>query len=310
MIMNSVGDSRNHVRWGLLITTIGGLLFTLDLPLLRLSLADKWTMVAARGFFLFLSITAIWFFLRHARGSRTPYIAGAAGITVAITNTIANICFIGAVAETNAANVVFISALVPVITAAFSRIFIGERVHGFTWMATAISIFGVVLIVGDGISAGRWFGDMLALISAICTSVAFTVIRASRKNVATSLAVGSITSGLIALIFFGASTSALLAPASFGLPAWGWLAINGLLALPVASALLANGPRYLPSADVSMFLLLETVLTPVWIWLMFGEMPSDMVLIGGLIVVVTLVAHSLWRLHVSVSQPASPVTSR
>jgi drug/metabolite transporter (DMT)-like permease len=48
-----------------------------------------------------------------------------------------------------------------------------------------------------------------------------------------------------------------------------------------------------------MFFMLETVLTPVWIWLLFGELPGASVLVGGAIVVVTLLAHSWWRLTTS-----------
>jgi len=285
-----------HARKGLLLTTMGGLLFTLDLPLLRLALADKWTMVCARGVFLFISITVAWWMVRSMRNSRVPYIAGFAGIAVALTNTMANITYIGAIVETKAANVVFITALIPVITAAMSRLFIGERVHAFTWLATAASFFGISLIVWDGIGTGALFGDIMALVSAICTASAFTIIRASGKNVATSLAVGSLSSALIALIFFDVSPVSLLAPASYGLPAWAWIALNGLIAIPLASTLIANGPRYLPSADVSMFFLLETVLTPIWVWMLFAEIPGRLVLIGGMIVIVTLLAHSWWRL--------------
>lgn len=287
------------VRKGLAITTIGGLLFTLDLPLLRLALTDKWTMICARGVFLFLSITAVWYLIRTVKGTRIPYIAGGAGIAVAITNTLANITYIGSIVETNAANVVFIIALIPVITAALSRIFIGERVHSLTWAATVISFIGVAIIVWDGVHGGSWFGDILALISAICTAAAFTIIRASGKNVATSLAIGSLASAAIALIFFDVSGSHLLNAASFGLPAWFWIAANGLVAIPLASTLIANGPRFLPSADVSMFFLLETVLTPIWVWMIFGEVPSHTVLIGGAIVITTLVAHSWWRLSLT-----------
>jgi drug/metabolite transporter (DMT)-like permease len=48
-----------------------------------------------------------------------------------------------------------------------------------------------------------------------------------------------------------------------------------------------------------MFFLLETTLTPVWIWMIFGERPSTYALIGGSIVVVTLLVHSAWRLSQS-----------
>jgi drug/metabolite transporter (DMT)-like permease len=301
------GNGQNEVRKGLIITTLGGLLFTLDLPLLRLSMADKWTLVFARGFFLFIAISAVWLLIRKIGRQKIAYLAGGAGIAVAATNTLANITYIGAIVETSAANVVFITALIPVITAFLSRIFIGEKAHAYTWAATIISFLGVAIIVSDGISSGHVLGDVLALVSAVCTAAAFTIIRASGKNVATSLAIGSLSSAAIAAVFFGVHADALTHSAAFGVPSWVWIAANGLLAIPLASTLIANGPRFLPSADVSMFFLLETVLTPIWVWLLFAEIPNRSVLVGGLIVIVTLVAHSVWRLSNTWRQPGNKV---
>lgn len=302
--MNQRTDSQvSSIRKGLAITTIGGLLFTLDLPLLRLAMADQWTLVFARGVCLFVAISVVWYLVCHFSRERIAYFAGTAGIAVAITNTIAPITYIGAIVNTSAANVVFITALIPVITVIMSYLFLRERVHPFTWLATALSFFGVAIIVVDGIKGGTFLGDGLALISAIATSAAFTIIRHSGKNVATSLAVGSLASALVALFLFGIDGSALIRSADFGVPAWVWIALNGLIAIPVASTLIANGPRFLPSADVSMFFLLETVLTPIWIWMLFSELPSKSVFIGGLIVVATLVAHSSWRLYSTLNQP-------
>ena len=290
-----------RIRYGLLITAIGGFLFTFDLPLLRLAENTKWTLVFARGILLFLSITAVWFYMRRKSGSKLPYIAGGAGIAVIATNTLANIAYIGALKETEAANVVFILALVPVLTAVFSRIFIREEVHPFTWGATVLALVGVGIIVGDSLSTSGLWGDFLAFVCACCTAAAFTIIRASGKNVATSLAVGSLLSALIALVFFNVDLQSLSAPAAFGMPSWFWVALNGLVVIPLSSALIANGPRYLPSADVSMFFLLETILTPIWIWMLFKEVPSNSVLLGGAIVIVTLVIHSFWRLRESLN---------
>jgi drug/metabolite transporter (DMT)-like permease len=296
------------LRYGFLITTLGGLLFTLDLPLLRLAGAEKWAMVAARGLLLFISITASWLVLRAIRGDNGPFIAGRAGVAVIITNTIANIAFIGASVETDIANVVFILALVPILTAIFSRIFIGEPVHGFTWLASLLAFVGVFIIIRDGLHNSKLVGDLLALICACCTAAAFTIIRGSGKNVATSLGLGSLASALVALIFFNANLQTLFHPAGFGVPAWAWLALNGLVVIPLSSTLIANGPRYLPSVDVSMFFLLETVLTPVWIWMLFGEVPSQAVLYGGMIIVCTLLAHSVWRLRVGMAKPLASDT--
>jgi drug/metabolite transporter (DMT)-like permease len=291
--------STGEIKTAFLITALGGLLFTFDLPLLRLSMADQWTMVFTRGLFLFLAIAGSWAVMRLLRGDATPFIAGWAGLAVALASTVGNMSYIGAVVHTDAANVVFIIALTPVLAAAMSHLVLGERVHPFTWAATAAAFLGAALIASDGHKTGDWLGNALAFCSAVCSAAIFTIIRASGKKVATSLALGSLSSALVAAIFFDVHLAALLAPGAFGVLAWIWLALNGLVAIPLATVLLARGPRLLPSADVSMFFMLETVLTPVWIWLLFAELPGERVMVGGAIVVVTLLAHSWWRLAAS-----------
>ena len=296
--------SARQIRAAFLVTALGGLLFTLDLPLLRLSMADQWTMVFTRGVMLFAAITGLWL-LARAHGDGTPFIAGKAGPAVAMCSAIGNMSYIGAVAHTNAANVVFIIALTPVMTAALTRIVIKERVHGLTWAATLAAFVGAAIIASDGLQTGHWAGDGLAFVSAFCSAMIFTIIRATGKKVAASLALGSLTSAMVAALFFTVSPLSILAPGYGGLPALFWLALNGLIAIPLATVLLARGPRMLPSADVSMFFMLETVLTPGWIWLLFGETPSQRVMAGGSIIVVALVAHSCWRLAASLRTPSA-----
>jgi drug/metabolite transporter (DMT)-like permease len=297
--------SHSQVRTAFLITALGGLLFTFDLPLLRLSQADQWTMVFTRGVFLFIAIAGGWLLTRIFNGDRVPFVAGGAGLLVACTSTIGNMSYIGAVVHTGAANVVFIIALTPVITAALSRIVLNERVHPYTWAATFVAFIGAAIIGWDGLRSNNWLGDLMALMSAFCSAAAFTVIRATGQKVANSFAIGSISSALIALVFFQVSPDSLLNEGALMLPAWFWLALNGLVAIPLATVLLARGPRVLPSADVSMFFMLETVLTPVWIWLLFAELPSNTVLAGGVVVIITLIAHSWWRFRSSMRPEVS-----
>ncbi len=289
------------MRMAFAVTALGGLLFTLDLPLLRLSMADQWTMVFVRGLLLFATITVTWMMMR-AQGDRTPYVAGLAGIAVAFFSTIGNMSYIGAVAHTDAANVVFLIALTPVIAAAMSRVLLGERIHGYTWAATGAAFVGAAIIASAGIHAGNWAGDGMALLSAFCSAAILTIIRATGKKVTTSLALGSLSAALVALLFFKVSLSQVWSAGALGMPALFWLALNGLVTMPLATALLARGPRVLPSADVGMFFMLETILTPVWIWMLFGEMPSARVLLGGTVVVIAVFAHSWWRLAVSLNR--------
>jgi len=47
-----------------------------------------------------------------------------------------------------------------------------------------------------------------------------------------------------------------------------------------------------------MFYLLETILAPIWVWLIFAEAPTNMALAGGAILILALGAHSLWQARV------------
>ena len=77
--------------------------------------------------------------------------------------------------------------------------------------------------------------------------------------------------------------------------------------MPLASGLIALGPRYLPAPEVAMFFLLELILTPFWMWLAFGELPTPQAFAGGALIFATLLGHSLWRLNWA--RPSVPALS-
>jgi drug/metabolite transporter (DMT)-like permease len=72
-----------------------------------------------------------------------------------------------------------------------------------------------------------------------------------------------------------------------------------LLVVPLASGLIAIGPKYIPAAEVAMFFLLDTVFTPFWIWLIFGELPTQRAFTGGLIILLSLLLLAAWRFRTS-----------
>jgi drug/metabolite transporter (DMT)-like permease len=82
----------------------------------------------------------------------------------------------------------------------------------------------------------------------------------------------------------------------FRIDAPGWIIVNGLLVMPISFFCLAIGPKYISGPEVAMFYLLETVFAPVWVWMIFSEVPSVQSMVGGAILLTTLIAHSLWQL--------------
>ncbi len=84
----------------------------------------------------------------------------------------------------------------------------------------------------------------------------------------------------------------------------GLLLLLGGLVLPVAFAMITLGPRYLQAPEVSLILLTETVLGPLWVWLALNEVPHSRTLIAGLLIIGTLLIHTLLSLRQE--KPAAP----
>jgi drug/metabolite transporter (DMT)-like permease len=273
---------------GLSLTALGAFLFSFDVPLIRLAAADKWALIFTRGVLLCIAITVAWTLFQRRNEIRKTFIAGTAGVIVVFSSTLANLMFLAAVNQTTAANLVFIIALNPVFCTLFAWLLLKDKIPWQTLLAIALALFGVAIIVWDGLLGDTYVGDLLALGVAICMAVTLTVARMSRKNVVTSLALGALASAIVAMPF--------VQPATLPQINWTWLALNALVVVPIALALLTIGPRYLPAPEVAMFFLAEVVLTPLWIWMIFGELPTLRAFIGGLVVFCTLLGHSLWRL--------------
>jgi drug/metabolite transporter (DMT)-like permease len=153
----------------------------------------------------------------------------------------------------------------------------------------AAMIVGVGIIVSDSMGSGHLFGDLMAMGSAFSIAGAITLSRASGKDMGFTSLIGVVLPCAVAVFMVGKTGYRIDAP-------W-WIVFNGAVIMPISFFCLAAGPRYISGPEVSMFYLLETVLAPVWVWMIFAEVPSRNSLIGGMILIVTLVAHSLWQLH-------------
>ena len=123
----------------------------------------------------------------------------------------------------------------------------------------------------------------------LCIACAITISRASGKDMGFTALIGVVLPCAVAAF--------MVSKTGFQVDAPWWIIFNGAVIMPISFFCLANGPKYISGPEVAMFYLLETVLAPVWVWMIFAETPTRNSLIGGAILIVTLVAHSLWQLH-------------
>ena len=192
--------------------------------------------------------------------------------------------------NTSVANVLVFLASVPLIAALMTKMFLQDEIQKPTWIAIGVVGFGLLIVGGPGLTGGNWVGDLIALLNAVIIAGFLTVVRGrSAVNLIPASGFGLLLAALVASPFavFPEMSSSQ----------WVYLIVGAGLVLPVALGLLTLGPRYIPAPEAAMLSLLETVLGPLWVWLVISEQPDANTIIGGAIVVGALLVHAIWRMR-------------
>lgn len=275
---------------GLWITGLGVLVITPETLLIRLVAADPWTLLVWRSTLMALAMTMGLLIIYRGRTLACFRSIGHTGLAVSLVISVASICFILALDHTSVANVLIIMAAAPLFAGLFSALFLGEPPPLITWLAIAGAMLGIGVIVIGSLGGGSLVGDLFALGMAASLGGAFTIIRQARAvSMVPAMVVSGVLTALVCL--------PLSAPLSIQSDDIVYLLLIGLAILPLATALQTLGPRYLPAPEVSLLVLLETVLGPFWVWLVLAETPSQQTLLGGAIVIAVLLAHSVLSLR-------------
>ncbi|MGV3552427.1 DMT family transporter [Rhizobium sp.] len=272
-----------HMK-GVIITFLGGLTLSFDIPVLRLADGNVWTMLFLRSALTVGVAILVLAAVRAIRGHVPPLVPGWPGVAVAVLYATSTIFFMLSVFNTTSANVAFILAFNPMFGALLSWIFLGEKPRRATFIAMAAMTAGVLIIVANGLESGHFWGDLSAAASALAIAGALTISRATRRDFGFTPIVAAILPAIIGGL--------MVAKVGFVVNEPYWIAFNGLLLTPFAFWALAIGPKYLSAAETGMFYLLETVLAPIWVWLVFTEEPPVATLVGGAIILIALVWHS------------------
>ena len=280
-------DRRRHLT-GLAITTAGVVLISPDSLLIRLSLTDVWTLSFWRGSGLAITLFVAQL-IRHRRAVLSVFRRlGTRGLVASLLSGVGTVMFVAAVQHTSVANVLILIGASPLIAAILSRLFLGDHIPSQTRVAIGATLAGVGLAVGGGLEGPRW-GDLFAAGTSICMAAYLTIIRGVGDLDMTPCVC---LSGIVAALISWPLAQPWLVPAD-GAPHLGLLCV---IVIPVSFSLITIGPRYLPAYEVSLIGALETFLGPLWVWLVLNENPGIHAIIGGLIIIAALTAHSLLAL--------------
>jgi len=186
---------------------------------------------------------------------------------------------------TSITNTFVILSASPAVAAIFGWLLLREKTSRSTIIAIISVMFGIGIVVSGSFSLGNWYGDALAVLSVICLSLMFTLLR-KYEDVSrlASVALGGL---LLAVVM-----SFLVETSSYSANTWMIMAAMGLFTAPLGRVMSMVATRYITAAEVSMTFMLETVLAPIWGFLFFSEIPTATSIIGGSIILVTIFIYT------------------
>lgn len=288
-----------HMK-GILITALGVMLIVPDSLFVRMIEASPATITFWRSFLAGGLILVGLLVFQGLSGFRAVLRTGRPGLIYTLLIGFTAPGFVMAITLTSVANVVFIFASIPIFASIFSRIFLGEPISRRLVLTMSAVMVGLAIIAyGSHASAvSSWQGDLIALIVSINFAGALTAVRMVK---ATSMipAIPVAYLGAAAVMFFFAD------PLSAVPSQWHLVIPHGTL-IAVSTCLLTLGPRYISSAEVSLLILLESVLAPLLVWAVIGENPGAWAFLGGAVVISALFISNMVALRANARSRSRP----
>jgi drug/metabolite transporter (DMT)-like permease len=275
--------SRQHRR-GRLYVALAAVAWSTAGLLQRKLTVDVGTQLAGRALFAVLGLLVFVAVAERGRVLRAFRAIGRGGIAVTVLMAVSSGAFIAALNYTSVANVLFMQALAPVLAAVLGT-FVGEPVARRTWIAMAVAIAGVGLMVG-GPSHPSAAGLSLSLLMSISFAGTIVVTRHQRE---VSMAPATCLSQALVFVFAAPFAST----GSVGGRDLVLLAGLGIGQIGLGLIFLTIGARLIPAAEVALITLLEIVLGPLWVWIALSEQPSATTLAGGAIVLAAVVIQAV-----------------
>ena len=275
---------------GIFLALLGALILTPDTLLMRLSELSGGQMVAWRATqagSIFFIIGLFPFIL--SRSGVKPKIWRKSFVALVFVQMANVFCFAYGIYLAPVAIVLIAVATVPVFSIILGAVVLKEAVDMRTWAIVVIVFLGVTLSVIGDINSYDIFnlssilGGLCGLVVAFSLACNFVIIRKD-KEVAFPLALGTggILCGLLAFYFWPSASE-------INLKSMFYISITGLLILPLSFILLSRASRMTPASNVSIIMLLETILGPLWVWTFTTERPQFLTIIGGIIVILALI---------------------
>ena len=283
--MNNLTDQQK----GSLIAFVAVMFITPDSLFIRLSNVDTWGLVFYRGIIPFFTVFIGMLIIYRLNFFKILFTSGYHGIIYIGTFSLTNITFVVSIQNTNVANTLVMIATAPMLSAILGAIFLKEPPDKKTWISIIITFLAIIYIFFDSLKLGNFYGDILGFITALGLAVGAVTIRSAKtKNLVPAAVIGKLFVATFALFFIESfvltDKDLLIIP------------LMCILCVAIPFVLVTIAPRFIPAAEVNLFFLLETIIGPIWVWLIIKEQPSIETLQGGMVIIATIAIHSFLKL--------------
>ena len=284
--MNNLTDQQK----GSLLAFIAVIFITPDSLFIRLSNVDTWGLVFYRGIIPFFTVFLGMLIIYKLNFFKILLSSGFHGLIYVGTFSITNITFVVSIQNTNVANTLVMIATAPMLSAILGAIFLKEPPDKKTWISIIITFIAIIYIFSDSLKLGNFYGDILGFITAIGLAVGAVTIRSAKsKNLVPAAVVGKLFVATFALFFIESfvleNKDLIIVP------------LMCILCVAIPFVLVTIAPRFIPAAEVNLFFLLETIIGPIWVWMISKEQPSVETLYGGAVIIITIATHSFLKLR-------------
>ena len=274
---------------GSLMAFVAVMFITPDSLFIRLSNVETWGLVFYRGIIPFFVVFFGMLVIYKLNFFKILFNSGYHGLIYIITFSLTNITFVVSIQNTNVANTLVMIATAPMISAILGAIILKEPPDKKTWISIIITFLAIIYIFFDSLKLGNFYGDILGFVTAVGLAVgAITVRSAKSKNLVPSAVVGKLLVATFALLFI--ESFVLIDRDLFIIP------LMCIMCVAIPFVLVTIAPRFIQAAEVNLFFLLETIIGPIWVWLIIKEQPSIETLQGGAIIIATIAIHSFLKL--------------
>ena len=252
--------------------------------------ASIWQILFLRSFFFLLALIAFLFVTYKKNTFNIIKESGLPGLLGGFVLSFSFVAFVVAMSNTTVANVVFIISTQTMFLAIFGYFYLKEKVSLIGLISILLAMSGIIIMVGDSISGGSLFGNIVALAIPINFAILVMIIR---KNTKVDMVPAIFYSGIFSLIYgFFLAESFEFTKHDL------WMGfLLGVPQLAVSFICITIGSRTVESATVGILMLMETLCAPLWVWLFLNEIPPISVFIGGAVIISAIILKSFDKKH-------------